>query len=278
MFIDVHTHVGTAEHVGPEFQEDLDCCWSGLRWDISLDAHRTAMDAVDAAVVLAFDAPASGIMVPNEYVAEYVSGNDRFFGFASVDPARPDAVHRLRTAVHDLGLVGLKLGPIYQGFHPQDPRAMRVFAEAERLGIPVMCHQGTTFVSRGRMAYALPHLLDDVAIAFPDLKICVAHLGHPWIAETMALIRKHKNLTADISAVGQRPWQLYTALVTAAEYGVTDKILFGSDFPFGTPETSLRSLEQVNDIVRGTSLPAVPEAAIHSISAGDALSKLGLEA
>jgi hypothetical protein len=46
-------------------------------------------------------------------------------------------------------------------------------------------------------------LLDDIAIQFPQLKMIVAHLGHPWIGETLVLIRKHPNLYSDISATLQ---------------------------------------------------------------------------
>ena len=45
-----------------------------FRWgNQDLEDHWQAMAAVDKAIVLAFDAPASGIMVPNDYVAGYVA-------------------------------------------------------------------------------------------------------------------------------------------------------------------------------------------------------------
>lgn len=276
MIIDVHTHIGTSAHIGEQLQDDLDCCWAGLRWNVDLEDHRSAMAGVDAAVVLAFDAPFSGIEVPNEYVAQYVATDSRFIGFSSVDPNRPDAIERLQHATHDLGLRGLKLGPIYQNFDLNGPAAMRLLALAERLGLPVMCHQGTTFVRRARLALALPRLLDDVAIAFPDLRIVIAHLGHPWFAETMAVIRKHRHVYADVSAVAHRPYQLYTALLTATEYGVQDKLLFGSDFPFGTPHGMQEALLAVTEMAAGTNFPAVSERSVAGIIQRDALGVLGI--
>ena len=51
-------------------------------------------------------------MVPNDYVAAYVSTHrEKLIGFASVDPRDADAPVELRSAVSSLGLEGLKLGP-----------------------------------------------------------------------------------------------------------------------------------------------------------------------
>ena len=78
---------------------------------------------------------------------------------------------------------------------------LRVFRTAERLGLPVMIHQGAIFANAGRLADSLPLLLDDVAIAFPDLRMVVAHIGHPWIYETVVVMRWHANIYADTSAI-----------------------------------------------------------------------------
>ena len=55
---------------------------------------------------------------------------------------------------------------------------------------------------------------------FPDLKMIVAHLGHPWEEDLVVLIRKCPNVYTDISAVHYRPWRYWQAMVTAMEYGV----------------------------------------------------------
>ena len=93
--------------------------------------------------------------------------------------------------------------------------------------------QGTTFPSAARLKWGLPLQLEDIAMEFPDLKMIIAHLGHPWETDVMVLIRKCPNVYTDISAVHYRPWRYWQALVTAMEYGVEHKILPGSDFPLG---------------------------------------------
>ena len=217
-------------------------------------------------------------MVPNDYVAGYVASHpEKLVGFASVDPARPDALDRLTHAVTVLGLRGLKVGPIYQHFDPTSPAGIALFSRAESLGIPVLCHQATTFIRDAPLRWARPILLDDVATACPDLVMCVAHLGHPWCEELMVVIRKHPHLYADVSALHARPIQLYFALASAVEYRVTDRLLLGSDYPFATTQQTIDALRRINDVVRGTGFPPIPDEVIEGIIGRDTLALLGIE-
>ena len=70
---------------------------------------------------------------------------------------------------------------------------------------------------------------------------------------------------ADISAVHYRPWRYWQAMATAIEYGVTHKLLLGSDFPSATVDNVIDGLRRVNDVVEGTRLPQVPESVMESI-------------
>ena len=81
---------------------------------------------------------------------------------------------------------------------------------------------------------------------------------------------------ADISALYYRPWQFYNALVAAMEYGVLDRLLFGSDYPFTTPASTIEALGKVNAMVYGTGLPRIPEAKIEAMINRDSLDLLGI--
>jgi uncharacterized protein len=276
--IDCHTHVGRAgEHVAGPFRDDLRRSWGDL-WDVDLDEHLEAMDPGARAVVLAFDAPDIGIVVPNDYVAAYVAQHpDRLIGFASLDPKRPGAPDLLREAVEQLGLRGLKLGPIYQHFHPHDTECFDLLEAADDLGVPVIWHQGTTFVRDAPLDVARPARRDRVATRFPDLPMWIAHLGHPWCEETVVTVRKHPRLFTDISAVHPRPMQFYFALMSAVEYGVADRLLFGSDYPFVTPADAIDGLLSVNDFARDAGLPSIPDEVLRGIFERDSLALLSLD-
>src|SRR4249919_3677442 len=113
MIVDVHTHVGEyPEHIAEKFAAEAREAWPEVTLGGSLEEHyRDALADVDAAIVLGFNAPAAGFVVPNDYVAEYVARDPaRLVGFGAVDPHHPTAVDELER-FRDLGLAGCKLCP-----------------------------------------------------------------------------------------------------------------------------------------------------------------------
>src|SRR5215470_13848154 len=154
---------------------------------------------------------------------------------------------------------------MYQNGSRRDNGKHPLFSRAERLSIPINWHQGTSFVRTGPLKYANPILLEDIAIACPELRMIISHMGHPWEPECVVLIRKHPHLFADTSALHYRPLRHYQVFMTALEYGVEHKLIFGSDFPSATPEQAIAGLRKVNDVVKGTAFPRFPEDAIERI-------------
>lgn len=272
---DVHTHVWLPEHVSPEFRADLIRAWpEAANIRTGYDEHAEhALDA-ERSVVLAFDAPHAGLVVPDEYVAEYVARDPkRLVGFCSVDPMRRDVDATLDRATEELGLRGVKLAPTYQGFDPLGPEAYVLYEAIAARGLPTLWHQGVTFVRKSVLAYAYPRQIDEVALRFPEMPIVIAHLGHPWIDECIAVVRKHPSVYADISALVSRPIQLRAGLITAGEYRIADKLFFGTDFPFATIRGTV-------DVLRGwlddPASPAVLQETVAAILASTPLETLGL--
>lgn len=46
-----------------------------------------------------------------------------------------------------------------------------------------------------------PVHFDAVAVDFPELRMVLAHPGHPWEGECIAVIRRHPHVYADLSAL-----------------------------------------------------------------------------
>ena len=168
---------------------------------------------------------------------------------------------------------GVKIAPTYQGFNPLSAEAFDLYEAIARRKLPVVWHQGVTFVRKSILAYALPRQIDEVALKFPEMKIVIAHMGHPWIDECVAVIRKHPNVYADISALNPRPIQFRAALTSAGEYKCAHKLLFGTDFPFSRIVDTVELLKQW----RGDpTTPPVLVDAIDGILARDPLEVLGI--
>jgi len=172
------------------------------------------------------------------------------------------------------GLRGVKLMPMYADFFPNDRKFDEFWRYVSRHQLPVVLHTGTTFISQAPLACTLPILIDDVAIRFPEARIWMAHLGHPYEGETVAVIRKHANVYSDISALVYRPWQLFHSLMLVQEYGVWDKLLFGTDFPFTTANETLSGLRSLCEI--RIDRFQIPSDRIEELIQRDALALLGL--
>ena len=280
--IDIHSHVPTHRDRVPPAELIVNATW---RPDRPVAATTTWADydeafaevEVSAAFTIARDRTRVDPEL-NDRVAEFVAAAPtRRIGFLSVHPEADGALDELERARTDLGLKGIKLGPNYQVFDPLGPAALRVYGVAERHGLPVLFHQGASPVRDAPLRYAHPLLMDEIAIRFPELRVVMAHLGHPWQRETIVTIRKHPHVYADISALFYRPWSFYEGLRLATEWGALDKLLFGSDFPIATPAETAAGLRMVNAPIEGTNLPPVPLEKMEELIARDPLPLLGLE-
>jgi len=290
MIVDCHTHIWQSpEQLGsmdlgeqprtrtPRIRANLNK--SGWRTVPAADPehHWESSANVDKSIVLGFKSRYLHAEIPNRYVADYVNRfPQKLIGFAGIDPTDHEAVAEVRAAKVDLRLRGITLSPANQDFHPCDSRAMRVYAEAEQLGMPILFHPGGQFTEQSKLEFGRPYLLDEVARSFPRLRIILAQLGQPFVEETICLLGKHANVLADVSGMLARPWQAYNALVAAHEQQVIDKLLFGSDFPYTSVTECIEALYRINQFAQGTNLPVVPRESLRGIVERDALGLLGL--
>jgi predicted TIM-barrel fold metal-dependent hydrolase len=281
MIIDVHSHAWSyPEHFTDDFRDQARRARAGVEVDLSVrfeDYCATASEPVRT-IVFGGKARLSGLWVDDQYVADYVNAHpDRLIGFLSLDPTQPGWEDELRYGHQELKLRGIKLMPMYAGFRPDEPRMDALWGYAERHHLPVLLHTGTTFISQAPLEYTLPRHLDPVATRFPEVRIIMAHLGHPYEGECIVTARKHPHVYADISALHYRAWQFFSSLMLVQEYGVWDKILFGTDYPFTNVDATLAGLRTLNDMLAGTSLPRLNPDAIERMIYRDTLPVLGLD-
>lgn len=281
MIIDVHSHAWPfPEAFSEDFIRQASGAKAGTTIDISVryeDYRSTAPDKTRT-VVFGGKANLSGVWVDDAYVADYVAMDpDRLFGFLSVDPTQPGWQDELRHGHETLKLRGVKLLPMYAGFKACDPELDPLWVYCEKHGLPVLMHTGTTFVKQAPLDCTFPRLIEPVALKYPGIKFILAHLGHPWEGECVVTIRKHPNVYADLSALHYRPFQLYQSLMLVQEYGVWDKVLFGTDFPFTTVNATVDGLRGLNDMLEGTALPRLKTDKIEELIFRDTLPLLGLD-
>jgi len=283
MLVDVHSHYWEfPQHFSDDFRLQArrargDAGEVGLtvRWE---DYAASGGASCDRTIVFGGKARHSGLWVPDQEIARYVASQPaKLIGFLSIDPTQPNWQDELVEGHQDLKLKGIKLMPMYANFAPNSRELDPLWEYATKHRLPVLLHTGTTFVAQAPLAYTLPRLLDEVATRFPEVRMILAHLGHPYEGECVVTIRKHPNLYADVSALHYRPFQLYQSLMLVQEYGVWHKLLFGTDYPFTTVDASLAGMRGLNGMLEGTMLPRLNMAKMEEMFYRDSLRLLQIE-
>jgi uncharacterized protein len=254
--IDFHVHLPTPDWLDGSMDGYVEAAEAYFRSTVERQSLGELADkyrALDVlAVLLAWDAEtATGRpRVPNETIAaaclEYP---DAFTGLGSVDPHKPSAVEEV-ARIAELGLRGVKFHPSLQAFAPDDPKYWPVFAACERHGLLALFHTGTSGIGARqpggqgiRIDYAHPLKLDAVAAAHPELTVVAAHFGWPWQMDLIAVALHKTNVYIDIS--GWSPKRIPTEVVRELKGRLSGQFLWGSDFPFISPERCLAELDDL---------------------------------
>jgi predicted TIM-barrel fold metal-dependent hydrolase len=158
----------------------------------------------------------------------------RLVYLVAVDPRRKDAVQVLEEGVTKQGARGLKLHPT-TGFYPDDPVCYPLYEKALELDVPVLFHTGTQPAPM-KAKYARPLCVDGAAADFPDLKMVMAHVGHCWWEEALALAGSKWNLYIDISGWQREflyhPNVFYDMLRRALDEIGPWRVMYGTDNPY----------------------------------------------
>lgn len=278
MIVDCHTQiwqkpqqlgVGAAEYIRRQGGE------TNLIADVK--SHWAAADCVERSFVLGLRSSLIGAAIPNASIAAYVGEHpDRLVGFAGVDPMAADLDDVLAEIDGVDAFGGVVVSPAAQGFHPADTHAAKVYDFCVERGLAMMIEPGMGLAAKTRVEFARPYLWDEVLREYPNLAVVIGHMGYPWTDETIALLGKHRRLYADVAALVRRPWCAYNVLVAAHQFGVIDKLLFGSDFPFLTASEAVESFYRLNEAAHGTSMPVIPREALRGIVERDTPAALGI--
>jgi uncharacterized protein len=252
--IDFHVHQTTPDWLDGSMAGYVEPAEAYFRTTVlrtGLDELADRYRSLDAmAVLLAWDAGTATHRPPvsNESVAKACEDDpDVYVGFGCVDPhTGAKAVDGVR-AIKDLGLRGVKLHPTMQAFAPDDEVFWPVFAEAERLGLPLLFHTGTSGIGAGqpggqglRIDYSRPIRLDPVAAAFPGVPVIAAHFGWPWHLELIAMALHKSNVYLEVS--GWAPRRIPAEVVHEMGGRLRRQFLWGSDTPFFDAATNLAEM------------------------------------
>jgi predicted TIM-barrel fold metal-dependent hydrolase len=249
--IDIHTHAErTCHHAHDPIQESFDD--AAAIYFKNTAKHPTILETIAyyrerkiGFVMFTVDSEAgTGIArISNEEVAQAAIENaDIMIAFASIDPHKGKrGAIEARRLISEYGIKGFKLHPPIQNFDPRDRMAWPLYEVIAEHGMPVIFHTGHSGMGSGmpggggiRLRYGQPMLVDDVAVDFPEMKIILAHPGWPWTDESLSMALHKPNVFIDLS--GWSPKYFPPQIIRYANTQLGHKMLFGSDFPWITPD------------------------------------------
>jgi len=125
----------------------------------------------------------------------------------------------------------------YDGLSPSDPVLDPYFKLAESLDVPACVHMGMSFPGitesspKFRVLIGNPLLLEELLNRHPKLRVWIAHMGFPFLEETIGILNVYPWVYVDTGAIDwiERPEAFYSYLKTLIMYGFEKRIMFGSD-------------------------------------------------
>lgn len=174
----------------------------------------------------------------NKTVADIVSKYpDRFTGIGTISLENfsiPRALRQIDECI-EMGFIGLSIEPAFFGLHLNEKQLYPVYAKAMENNLLVALHTGINYTTNRPMAGENPMLLDEIACDFPDLTIVASHGGWPWIAEMVAVARKHPQVFIEFGGLAPKyigeqgsGWEVMYRFMNSV---LKDQILYGTDWP-----------------------------------------------
>jgi len=239
--VNCHTHLGEAD--GRTFAPD-----ELLR---SMDAA-----GIDQSIIIA--ERTGGWLSSVEHLTGLAARQPRFKVLADVNFAALDVaeINRLVGLLESERVVGLKFYTGYEEYYGNNEKLFPLYEYCQDHVKPVMFHTGALErANRGLLKYCHPLTIDEVAHAFPSLRIVIAHMGNPWLLDCAAVMAKNEHVYADVSAffdefkpITQAEIDIFVKRLSDVRLflGSYEKFLFGTDWPLYEQDQYLAAMHALN--------------------------------
>ena len=178
----------------------------------------------------------------NEMVRDLIADTPGVYGLVWVNPRSPGVVAETRSLLDEQGskFRGVKLHPLLDGYHPDDPAVHPIIELLIERRLPALIHCGHPI-------FTLPWSIEELIVRYPQARIILGHMGHGNIIYINAAIDvavRNPNVYLETSGM-----PMHSKIREAVERVGPERVLFGSDVPFHHPTVELAK-------VRVSGLPA----------------------
>ena len=169
----------------------------------------------------------------NNYVAEALESTDRLVGLVWVNPRLPDYLPEVERLLDGERFVGVKLHPLLDGYHPDDPTVHPIIELLIERSFPVLIHCGHPI-------FTLPWSIEELIVRYPEAKVILGHMGHGnivYINASIDIAERNPNVYLETSGM-----PMHTKIREAVERVGVHRVMYGSDAPFHHPSVELEKV------------------------------------
>jgi predicted TIM-barrel fold metal-dependent hydrolase len=167
----------------------------------------------------------------NEYVRTVVESIPEAYALVWANPRLPGYLEEAETFLDHPKFLGMKLHPLIDGYHPNDPSVHPLMELlADRGGRPVLIHCGHPI-------FTLPWSIEELAAGFPQVPVVMGHMGHGnvvYINASIDIAARNPNVYLETSGM-----PMHTKIRDAVERVGPDRVMYGSDAPFHHPAVEI---------------------------------------
>ncbi len=205
---------------------------------------------IDRTVMVNF-APPKIIHKNNMWTLETAKNSKgKLIPLVSFHPEMEGALTQYLEKYIELGAKGIKLHPMAQGFDVRDERLDNLLKTCNERHFSILIHCGR--VSNARLnEYSDFECILPVIQKYPEIPIILAHMADGNVERCLEVSKKYSNVYFDTSIVitgypeiidvNEPSWPDDKEVISIINEIGAEKVLFGSDFPWGSP---------IHDLVR----------------------------
>jgi hypothetical protein len=161
----------------------------------------------------------------NALVRTEIVANPGLYGLVWANPRDPNAAAETRRLLDEPGsrFRGVKLHPLLDGYHPDDPAVHPIVELLIERELPALIHCGHPI-------FTLPWSIEELARRYPEARLILGHMGHGniiYINGAIDVAERNPNVYLETSGM-----PMHSKIKEAVDRVGPDRVLFGSDAPF----------------------------------------------
>jgi uncharacterized protein len=166
----------------------------------------------------------------NEAVRGVVRSDPRVHGLVWVNPREPAYLEDAARFLDMPEFLGVKLHPLLDGYHPNDPLVHPLMDQLAERDLPVLIHCGHPI-------FTLPWSIEELVVNYPTVPVILGHMGHGnivYINGAIDVAARNANVYLETSGM-----PMHSKIAEAVERVGPDRVLYGSDAPFHHPAVEM---------------------------------------